>query len=684
MKVEKQTSGKFTIFEVNSPDPVIDFNAPPISRKNETRRKPVLESTTFFDKTESIEISETPEGITVKKGLRLDEHILGLGEKAFEIERRRVSVRMWNNDSYSYGWYTDPLYVSIPLFISVNRGVARGFLVNSCSNVTFDIGVASYDKIAINIPERSVRLYLIEGPSVECVLENYTTLTGKPFMIPEWALGHQISRYSYYPQESVVEIVKQYKKQGFPVSCVYLDIDYTEDMKILTWNKERFPNPKSMIKELHSLGTRVAVNIGPGIKIDQDYHIFRKGMGLYCKTPNNEAYVAPLWAGNCVFPDFLNDNARKFWTSQIEKFVSSSGLDGVWLDMNEPSVFTKSKTIDEQVVHQRDSGEQVEHKFVHNAYSYFETEATFKALERISQEPFILTRAGCAGIQKYAAVWSGDNVASWENMRLQIPLLLSLSVSGIPYIGCDIGGFIGRSDPELVTRFYEMALFFPIFRNHKGKDGNDQEAFRLPIEYRDKVRKVIELRYSFLPYLLSLARESHEFGHPVIRPLSYEFQKDDDAYAINDEYMIGKFLLYAPIVEKGRKDRDLYLPEGKWQSWRGDNGETLEGGRWISTEEEMPLFIRFGSIVPTKESIVVWGPSTSFVLHENNNSTELKSSRGLSLSASKILSGEREIEFKESHCSRASIDKVLFDTEVRNNSTFVKTTRFKEIKLLSN
>jgi alpha-glucosidase len=681
MKVDKLASKEFTIFEVNSPDPVIEFNMP-ISKKNTISKKLSFDrSNEFSNKVEDIEISEKSSGITIRKGLRLDEHILGLGEKAFEIERRRISVRMWNNDSYSYGWYTDPLYASIPFFISVNRGAARGFFVNSCSNVTFDIGVLAYDKIVINIPEPSVRFYLIEGPSIERVLENFSTLTGKPFVLPEWALGHQISRYSYYPQASVFEVVKQYKKQGFPVSCVYLDIDYTDDMKILTWNKERFPNPRAMIKELHSLGTRVVVNIGPGIKIDQDYEIFRKGMGLYCKTTNNEAYIAPLWAGNCAFPDFVNGDARKFWTTQIKKFVSSSGLDGAWLDMNEPSVFTKSKTFDEEVVHRRDNGKRLEHKLGHNAYSYFESEATFEALKEISEEPFILTRGGCAGIQKYAAVWSGDNVASWENMRLQIPLLLSLSLSGVPYVGCDIGGFIGRSDHELVTRFYEMALFFPIFRNHKGKDGNDQEAYRLPVEYRDRVRKAIELRYSFFPYLFSLAQEAHQTGHPIIRPLSYEFQRDDDTYAINDEYMIGKSLLYAPIVEKGRKDRDLYLPEGKWQSWHMESSDVIEGEKWITSQEEMPLYVRFGSIVPTKEKIVVWGPS-SFVLHEGRTSIDLKSD-ALRLTASKVLSGERVIEFKESQSSRVSIDKTVLDAEVRNNSTLVKSTKFKEIKLLS-
>lgn len=683
MKVKKLISREFTVFEVNSPDPPISFNET-LSKKDKLAKQPPVfdNGNEFSDKTERIEISEKLGEIIVKKNLGLDEHILGLGEKAFEIERRRVSVRMWNNDSYSYSWYTDPLYVSVPFFISINRGAAKGFFFNSCSNIAFDIGVAAYDKIVVNIPESSLRFYVIEGPSIEQVLENYSKLTGKPFMMPEWALGHQISRYSYYPQESVVEIVKQYKRQGFPVSCIYLDIDYAQDLKVFSWDRERFPSPKSMIKELHSMGTRVAANIGPGIKIDQDYGIFREGLGSYCKTSNNEAYVAPLWAGNCVFPDFLNEKARKFWAEQVKKFVSSSGLDGVWLDMNEPSVFTKSKTFDEGVIHQRDNRKNIEHKFAHNAYSYFQNEATFKTLGEISEQPFILTRAGYAGIQKYAAVWSGDNVASWENMRLQIPLLLSLSISGIPFVGCDIGGFVGRSDPEFLTRFYEMAAFFPIFRNHKGKEGNDQEVFRLPSEYKERVKKTIDLRYSFLPYLLSLVYEAHKFGHPIIRPLAYEFQKDDNTYAINDEYMIGKSLLYAPIVEKGQRSRDLYLPEGKWLRWQQEDGEVIDGERWVTTREEMPLYLRSGSVVPTEQKIVVWG-SSSFVLYDGKSSAQLNSGDN-GLSSSRTLEGRREIEFKELQRSRALVDRSTFDTNVRKNSTFVKTSKFKEIKFLPN
>lgn len=462
------------------------------------------------DDSEGLSISESDGIISVKKGLSLKEYILGLGEKAYEIERRRVSVRMWNNDSYSYGWFTDPLYVSIPFFITVYQGRAKGYFFNSPSKMIFDVGVGEYDKIVIKIPEPSLRFYVIQGPSIERVLENYAELTGKPFMIPMWALGHQISRYSYYPESSVIDVLKEYKKEGFPVSSLYLDIDYAQDMKVFSWNKDRFPDPKSMVKKVHSLGAKVIVNIGPGVKVDQNSKVFREGLGTYVETPKRELYIAPLWSGACAFPDFMNEKGRAFWKKEIKEFVESSGIDGIWLDMNEPSVFTESKTFDESTLHRRDDddGEAIEHRFVHNAYSYFQNRATFEALSEFQSRPFILTRAGFAGIQKYAAVWSGDNVASWENMRLQIPLLTSLSISGIPYVGCDIGGYIGRSDPELLSRFYQMAVFFPIFRNHKTREGNDQEPFRLPGEYKEKVRSAIQLRYSFLPYLYSLAHKS--------------------------------------------------------------------------------------------------------------------------------------------------------------------------------
>jgi alpha-glucosidase len=593
MLVKKRTLEKYVAFEINSPVSLQGF-----SLKSNTR--PAKESRTsfFHDDKEKIEFQETNNTIILKKELFGDEHVVGLGEKAFQLDRRRLSVKMWNTDNYGYQWHSDPLYTSIPFFISVRKGVAKGYFVDSTAKITFDIGVIEYDKILISVPSDSFTLYMIDGPKIEQVIESYTRLTGLPCELPEWALGHQVSRYSYFPQAKVLEIAREYKKHGVPISCIYLDIDYMEDRKIFTWDKEKFPNPKKMITELHSMGVKVVAILDPGIKFDQTFEVFKAGVGNYCETSNGEVYTGKVWPGECVFPDFLNSEARKFWTTRVEEFVSESDLDGIWLDMNEPSVFNDTKTIDENVLHERDNGTKVRHSLVHNAYAYFEAKATFEALNKLRNETFILTRAGCAGIQKFAAMWSGDNTSSWRNMRLQIPLLLSLSISGVPFVGCDIGGFIGNSTPELLTRFYQMACFFPIFRNHKSKEGNDQEPYRLPSKYREKIKEALSLRYSLLPYMARLALEAHKTGHPIIRPLFYEFQEDEDGYEINDQYLLGKHLLYAPVLEKGKQQRELYLPEGKWIEWA--NRRALNGNQWVDSESDLPLYLRSSQNLPNE------------------------------------------------------------------------------------
>lgn len=592
MNVRKYASEKYVAFEINSPTSLQGFHFP------RTRTKRVKESAkaSFFDGKEEIVFRDAGNTIVIKKELHSDEHIVGLGEKAFQLDRRRIASKMWNTDNYGYQWNSDPLYASIPFFISVKSGEAKGYFVDSTSKITFDTGIAEYDKIVMSVPVNSVTLYVIKGPKIEQVVENYTRLTGLPFEIPSWALGHQVSRYSYFPQGKVLEVARKYKEHRIPISCIYLDIDYMKEKKIFTWDKEKFPNPKRMIEELHSMGVKVVAILDPGIKFDQNFDIFQEGIGNFCETPSGEVYVGRVWPGECVFPDFLNTKAQAFWSKCVTKFVSESGLDGIWLDMNEPSVFNETKTIDENVLHKNDDGTRIQHSLVHNAYAYFEAKATFEALSRLKNEVFILTRAGCAGIQKFAAVWSGDNTSSWKNMRLQIPLLLSLSISGVPYVGCDVGGFIGNSTPELLTRFYQMACLFPIFRNHKSKEGNDQEPYRLSSKYQKRIKEAISLRYSLLPYISRLASEAHKFGHPIVRPLFYEFQDDEETYEMNDQYMVGKHLLYAPILEKEKHQRELYLPEGKWTEWA--NGRVLHGKQWVNSKSEMPLYLRSSGNLP--------------------------------------------------------------------------------------
>ncbi|AWR98465.1 glycoside hydrolase family 31 protein [Metallosphaera hakonensis JCM 8857 = DSM 7519] len=557
---------------------------------------------------------EEGNGIILVKPLEVRDHVLGLGEKAFELDRKRGRYVMYNVDAGAYNKYSDPLYVNIPFFMVVRKGIATGYFVNSASKLIFDVGRERYDEIRIYVPEKAVELFVFEGPSVERVLEKYSQVTGMPSLPPEWAFGYMISRYSYYPDTHILELLDLLSRDGFPLSAVFLDIDFMDQFKLFTWHPKRFPDPARFLEQVHSRGVKVITIVDHSVRVDQGYEIFKSGLGYYCETRDGDLFVGKLWPGNCVYPDFFREDTRKWWSDLVEKWMRQ-GIDGIWLDMNEPTDFTElhrlrqhkgdfqvkespfSYTFPDNVVH-RVRNRKVNHTTVRNAYPYYEAMATYEGMKRVRDDVFILSRSGYAGIQRFAGVWTGDNTASWEQLRLQIQLVLGLSISGVPYVGMDIGGFQGRefpevdNSPEILVRHFQLAMFFPFFRTHKNKDGPDSEPVFLPTKHKERVRRVIETRYRFLPYLYSLAVEAHETGHPIIRPLFYEFQEDENAYRMDDEYLVGRFLLYAPLVGR-EKTRDVYLP-GKWADFW--TGEVKEG--WIESTDELPIFVREGSVIP--------------------------------------------------------------------------------------
>ncbi|MEM3347417.1 MAG: alpha-glucosidase MalA [Metallosphaera sp.] len=600
-----EQSGTYKV-KINEPiTPVdFDFNGLPSSKKVEDL---------------GISIQEDEE-INVVKKLGLRDHVIGLGEKAFELDRRRRKFVMYNVDAGAFNKYSDPLYVNIPFIIIANQESARGYFFNSASKLIFDIGQGNYDEIRITIPEDGAEIFVFEGPKIESVLERYSKLTGLPYLPPSWAFGYMISRFSYYPQERIVELIDSLNREGFPVSAVFLDIDFMDAFKLFTWHPERFRDPDKFIKEVHSRGAKIITIVDHSVRVDQSYSVFRSGLGLYCETDRGDLFVGKLWPGNCVYPDFFMAETREWWANLIKEWISS-GVDGIWLDMNEPTDFTKLFQVREVikpplsfkenpelyvfpggVVHKL-RGKVVRHERVRNAYPLYEAMATYQGMKGAGKEPFILSRSGYAGIQRYAGIWTGDNTSSWDQLKLQIQLVLGLSISGVPYVGMDIGGFQGRefpeidNSPELLVRHFQIAMFFPLFRTHKNKDGIDTEPIYLPSLYKEKVRSVFKVRHRFLPYLYSLAKESHATGHPILRPLFYEFQDDEDSYRIDDEYMIGKFLLYAPLVTK-EESRTAYLPREKWVDFW--TGEELSG--WVRTENELPIYVREGSIIPLSNS----------------------------------------------------------------------------------
>jgi len=581
MQIKYKQSKGIHYVNVNDYNPVIKFNSPKGHSKD-------IDSNVININGEKFYLNEKEDKITLSKNLEIKEHILSLGENAFKLDKRRSKLTLWNTDAYAYTPNTDRMYVSIPFFISVKEKKKIGVFINYPGKINFDFGITEYDKIVIEIFNKSTEIFIIEGKNVKDILSKFISITGKPFEIPEWALGHSISRYSYFPQKTVINVLKEYKKYC-KVDAVYLDIDYMDKYKIFEWNKSYFPNPKKMIEEIHKMKTKVVTIIDPTIRMEQKYKTFLDGIGYYCEKESGEIYTSKMWAGDCVFPDFFNEKVRKWWASKIKKWTGDYSIDGIWLDMNEPTVFNSSKTFDANVIHKINDNYFLRHEKVHNAYAYFEAMATYNGIKN----GFILSRAGYAGIQKYAAIWSGDSVSSWEDMKLQIPIMLNLSLSGIPYVGCDLGGFTGRNESDLLVAYYRMAVFFPIFRNHKNKLENDNEIYTLTDKDRESINKAIELRYNFLDYIKNLARSSHDNGSPIIRPLLYEFEDDENTYQINDEYMLGSHLLYAPQIEKKIEEREVYLPNDKWLDL--NTKKEFIGPCYIKSNAEFPIFIRKGT-----------------------------------------------------------------------------------------
>ena len=528
----------------------------------------------------------------LKISLRIGDHIYGLGEKPGRMERNRSIHSLYNTSDRNYNRNMKNIYSSFPSFIVVSTEL-MAVIINCGAEIFFDFGVSDYNNIIIKIPVQEFEVFISKAISFNNVMEWHSKITGKPFKLPNWALGHQVSRWSYYPQDVVEEIRDRYLEE-FPLSAVYLDIDYMDNYKVFTWDSKKFPDPEKLVKDSLEKGVRIIPVIDPGIKIDQDSEIFRKFLGQYIEDDNHCIFTGYVWPGLCSFPDFINEQTRKIWGESIKKFAGI-GIEGIWLDMNEPSIKVtegfdvENGIIDRNTVHKLNNGQRVRHGEIHNFYSYFQAVATYDSLKEMVKEPFILTRSGYTGIQKYCAMWTGDNEASYDDLLLQMVMVMSLGISGMPYVGCDLGGFQGHSDYELLTKYYYMALFFPVYRNHKIREGDDQELFNIPDSHKMKIKQTIEIRMKFMEYLISVVDESSSTGHPVIRPLFYHYYKDKETLSIGDQYMVGSELIYAPQVFKDRTSRTIYIPEGKWIDY--NTGNQIKSKSWVESSYQFPIYL---------------------------------------------------------------------------------------------
>lgn len=534
-----------------------------------------------------------------KKG-HSGEGYFGLGDKPTTFNMRGRRFQNWNTDTYSFSRDQDPLYRSIPFYIGLKETTAYGIFFDNSYRTYFDFGQEDQDKTSFWAEGGELLYYYIHGPHMMDVVKRYHTLTGTHPMPPQWALGYQQCRWSYYPESKVKKLAQTFRDKKIPCDALYLDIDYMDGYRCFTWNKKYFPDPKRMVKELSDDGFKTVVIIDPGIKVDENYWVYKEGKDnkYFCRRSDDYFMEGHVWPGRCQFPDFTNPEVREWWGGLFKGLVDT-GVAGIWNDMNEPAVFG-SGTFPDDVRHQYD-GHRGSHRKAHNVYGMQMVRATYDGLKKLykNKRPLTITRAGYAGVQRYSSVWTGDNLASWDHLKLALLQCMRLSLSGVSFCGTDIGGFTGEPDGELFTRWIQLGVFTPFMRAHSAGDTREREPWSYGEEFEAINRKFIELRYKLMPYIYSTFWEHHKYGFPILRPVVMLEQDKMENRAREEEFTFGDKILISPILHAGQTSKTVYLPEGKWYNYW--TYESYEGGLEHTAHaalDSMPIFVKAGSVIP--------------------------------------------------------------------------------------
>jgi alpha-glucosidase len=545
------------------------------------------------------------DGAQLAMRLQGGESLFGLGETTGTFNKRGLIREYWNTDVLGHAPAIHPslraLYISIPFAISLRAGRAAGIFWDNPARQTWDLGQTQLDRWQMKAATGEIDLYLFIGPQVSEVVARYAELTGRIPLPPRWALGYQQCRYSYETRARVEQVAKDFRRRKIPCDVLYLDIHHMDGYRVFTFGK-RFPAPAALMGKLARQGFKVVTIVDPGVKDDLKFGVLRRGVAAkaFVKASNSKTdFVGTVWPGKSRFPDFLNLRARRWWGLE-QRQLTRLGVAGFWNDMNEPANFgLPIKTLPEECIHNTDFG-PMHHGEAHNLYGMQMARASHEGAlaHQPDRRPFVITRAGYAGVQRYALAWTGDNSSVWEHLADSVQMLLNLSVSGLAFCGADVGGFMDNTTPELLARWTQMAAFTPFFRNHSNINTIDQEPWALGARTEAICREYIEFRYRLLPYLYGLFVEAHRSGTPIMRPLFWHYQDDPIAVAVGDQFLLGRDLMVAPILRQGAEARVVYLPEGRWFNFW--TGESHFGEQHIVAQgplERIPLFTRAGAMI---------------------------------------------------------------------------------------
>jgi len=543
----------------------------------------------------------------------------GFGETSGPLNKAGRRIRMLNTDALAYNAETsNPLYKHWPFYITLLPALntAYGLLYDNLSETVFDLGCeinAVYGSYRYyQAAAGDLDYYLIYGPTVAAVVEKLTWLIGRPALLPRWSLGYLGSTMHYTEQPDAQSQLARFttlcEEHEIPCDMFHLSSGYTTDEAgrrcVFTWNRDKIPDPRAMVEVFHRAGIHLAANVKPHLlTCHPDYSEVAEIGALVCDSYSGEPHLVQRWSSGIheaalgSYVDFTSEAGFDWWKAKVRTNLLAHGIDAVWNDNNEFDSQDDSASC-------AGFGSSIPFGLARPLQTLLMARASREALleEMPTLRPYVITRAGCPGVQRYAQTWSGDNTTSWHTLRYNIPMGLGLSLSGMPNTGHDVGGFAGnRPDPELFVRWVQNGVFHPRFTIHSlGDAENVSEPWMYPAVL-PHVRAALEFRYRLMPYLYTLLFEAAHTGAPVIRPLVYHFQQDPVCREESFDFMLGPNLLVASVLEPSARSRQVYLPAGRW--WCDFfTGEWHTGGQKIEVPaplEYIPLFVPDGGMIPT-------------------------------------------------------------------------------------
>ena len=519
------------------------------------------------------------------------EHVYGIPEHAGPLSLKQTRgasgqydqpYRLYNSDVFEYEMDTPmTLYGAIPLMQAHRKDSTVGVFWLNAAETWIDIvkTKTSSNPLSLGIGGTTdtqthwfsesglLDVFVFLGPTPKDIVQGYSELTGYSQLPQHFALGYHQCRWNYVTDEDVKDVDRKFDKNKIPYDVIWLDIEYTEGKKYFTWDKDNFPDPLGMQKQLDSHGRKLVIIVDPHIKNEGNYPVVDalKSQNLGIKNKENNIFEGWCWPGSSYWIDAFNPAALAWWKTLFaySNFPGTTSNTFLWNDMNEPSVFNGPETtMPKDNIH----FDNWEHRDVHNVNGLTFVNATYEALlaredPKHARRPFVLTRSFYAGSQRQGAMWTGDNLASWDHLEASIPMLLNQNIVGFSFSGADVGGFFGNPSKELQTRWYQAGAFYPFFRAHAHIDSRRREPYLEASGYVEPITQALRLRYSLMPAWYTSFYTAHTTGEPVMRPMWYVHPSEEAGFAIDDQFYVGDTgLLVKPVLKEGITSVDIYLP----------------------------------------------------------------------------------------------------------------------------